>query len=229
MAPKKFSLRKVVPPEERYDFERMELMNPSDPRSLGPPCHGEHEVAPPGRGSVTGANRHAMWEGCLHCGIRMKYVPAFGAHAMSRKAGPLGNDVAKQMEEKKPAAGSMELQNQKISLDAAERSLKDRLTTIQKQKEDWVNMQKKKDNYAQRAKDLAGGYPKGPVGPDKTQSTLMPSQGGGSAEDYMMSQTPGRKSIRKAEMTSEEAELMTKQEFMEKKEEEEEWQKVNKD
>ena len=45
----------------------------------------------------------------------------------------------------------------------------------------------------------------------------------------MMSQTPGRKSIRKAEMTSEEAELMTKQEFMEKKEEEEEWQKVNKD
>jgi hypothetical protein len=66
MVPKKMTQEKVVPPEERFDFERMELMNPNDPRAVGPPCHGEHEVAPPGRGSVTGANKHAMWEGCLH-------------------------------------------------------------------------------------------------------------------------------------------------------------------
>eukprot|EP00435_Cladocopium_sp_Y103_P065930 s567_g28.t1 len=145
--------------------------------------------------------------------------------SMSRRArSPLPSDVNKQMEEKKPAQGSMDLQNKKISLDAAERSLQDRLSTIQKQKEDWINMQEKKNLYAKKVKEEAtnqrdGGYPKGPSGHDKTPSTSMPSQVGGNVQDHTMSQTPGRKAIRKAEMTSEE------KEFIEKKEEEEDWQK----
>ena len=80
-----------MPPEERFDFERMELMNPNDPRAVGPPCHGEHEVAPPGRGSVTGANKHAMWEAYLHWRPRAEEE---GSTAGRRRGQAVGGEEA---------------------------------------------------------------------------------------------------------------------------------------
>eukprot|EP00435_Cladocopium_sp_Y103_P058092 s464_g20.t1 len=84
-------------------------------------------------------------------------------------------------------------------------------------------MQEKKTLYAKKVKEELGhrdgGYQKDQSGHDKTPSTSMPCQVGGNVQDHTMSQTPGRKASRKAEMTAEE------KEFIEKKEEEEDWQK----
>ena len=178
MVPKKTTQEKVVPPKERFDFERMELMNPNDPRAVGPPCHGEHEVAPPGRGSVTGAHTHAMWEGCL----------------LTRKARPLGGDVAKQLEEKKPSAGSMDLQNK------PGRGQEIFARSPEQHPEAEGGLGRHAEEGPLRQENSRGGRPRWWI-PERPIGPRHASQVGGNVEDHMVSQTPGRKVICKAEMT----------------------------
>ena len=149
MAPKKQKdvdetgkqLKMKPPPEEKYDFGRTQGIDPRDPRASGPPCYGHHVEAKAGRGSVSGSNKFASWTGCEQCKIRLSYTPAYGAHGMTRKAGPLTADTEKALEKipQNEQKGSMGLRDQKISLDGAETSLLRRLEQVQRQKKDWVD------------------------------------------------------------------------------------------
>lgn len=126
-----------LPDDQIYDFARKEGPDPRDPRFKGGPCKGQHVEAPFGRGSPSGKNGWAMWKTCQNCMLRLEYIPAYGAHAKYRSAGPLSTDTKDQLIEK---ANEIEkdpsvLRTAEVALDGAERSLHRRLETIQKQKE----------------------------------------------------------------------------------------------
>ena len=135
---KKKATKIKLPDEEIYDFARKEGPNEKDPRFLGGPCQGQHSSAPMGRGSKSGKNGWALWRTCQTCGLRLEYIPAFGATGKHRSAGPLGADVKDQLKEKHNELASSSkdvLENHTIALDGAERSLVRRLEAIRQQKE----------------------------------------------------------------------------------------------
>ena len=72
--------------------------NLSDPRTAGPPCNGAHRPMAPGRGSKSGSNGNGKWTVCEVCLLRLSYVPAVGAKAIYRSAGPLPQDVKEAVE-----------------------------------------------------------------------------------------------------------------------------------
>ena len=82
-----------------------------------------------GRGSLSGANSHARWEVCEKCRLRILYVPAVGAHAHYRQAGPLPADTAAAVKiaEERVKAGQevdrKDLDSKNIALQRAEDSL----------------------------------------------------------------------------------------------------------
>ncbi|CAJ1432532.1 unnamed protein product [Effrenium voratum] len=86
--------------DQIYDMDRKEGPDTRDPRWEGGPCAGKHQPAPMGRGSPSGKNGWAKWTTCSVCRLRLEYIPAFGAHGRYRSAGPLGQDVKDQLEEK---------------------------------------------------------------------------------------------------------------------------------
>ena len=92
----------VVPPKEKYDSARMQGPDPRDERCVGAPCFGAHIPARPGPGSISGSNKFATWTGCCQCGIRLSYTPAYGAHGLTRKAGPLSKDVETALAKENP-------------------------------------------------------------------------------------------------------------------------------
>ena len=122
----------------RFDTDRMCGPDNRDPRLLGDPCQGTHDPAPPGRGSPTGSNAHAYWVACARCQLRLLYVPSYGAHGLTRAAGPLPADTeAKVKDLGNSAAYSPDLKNKNVGLDAAENSLVKRLEVIRAQKEQY--------------------------------------------------------------------------------------------
>lgn len=118
--------------DEKYDWSRATREDPRDPRTCGAPCHGVHSPAPPGRGSPSGSNGHAMWQACQVCRLRLLYVPRYGAHAMTRSPGPLPSDVAHVIQttpENEIKANPSMLKDKTIGLEGAEKSC---LTQLQK-------------------------------------------------------------------------------------------------
>lgn len=129
-SPKKMSFH------DKYDETRRVGPDPRDPRTTGPPCFGNHEEAPGGRGSVTGSNGHAAWVGCLRCKLRLSYTPAYGATGLSRSPGPLPEDTNQVTTDLGVAAPyNPLLKNQAIGLIGAEKSLEARLENIRARKE----------------------------------------------------------------------------------------------
>ncbi|CAK9116829.1 unnamed protein product, partial [Durusdinium trenchii] len=136
--------KNVAPASEKFDYSRTQPMNAQDPRAEGAPCWGHHVVAAPGPGSVTGSNNRATWEGCEVCRLRLSYTPAYGAHGLTRAAGPLAKDVERQLE-KVPAneqKNSIHLKDTKIGLDGAEESLLQKLDEVQQKKKQWQETSK---------------------------------------------------------------------------------------
>lgn len=133
---------KKEPDEAKFDFERAVGPDPRDPRTTGPPCNGKHVPAPMHRGSQSGKNQSAMWTACSVCGLRLRYVPAYGAHGIHRKAGPLPSDVKLVTErlEKEGALDEQEvtrrdLRDQAVSLEGAEASLTRKLEEIRSKRD----------------------------------------------------------------------------------------------
>ena len=135
-----------APASERFDYSRTQPMNAQDPRAEGAPCWGHRVVAAPGPGSVTGSNKHATWEGCEVCHLRLSYTPAYGAHGLTRAAGPLAKDVERQLEKVPPneQKNSVHLKDKKIALDGAEESLLQKLDEVQQKKKQWQETQDRK-------------------------------------------------------------------------------------
>ena len=104
-------------------------MNSADPRATGPPCFGEHLPAVPGGGSPSGANerpRDLSLDSMrllpdpleLHTGLRKSWLePSSGTVA----GGHHGAVEFQEAVEARP--GGAELQDKKINLDGAEKSL----------------------------------------------------------------------------------------------------------
>lgn len=123
--------------DERYDWSRAAREDPRDPRACGPPCHGVHTPAPPGRGSPSGSNGHAMWQACQVCRLRLLYVPRYGAHAMTRSPGPLPADVTHVIQatpENEIKANPSLLKDKTIGLEGAEKSCLTQLEKIRAKK-----------------------------------------------------------------------------------------------
>ena len=123
-----------------YDLDRSTGPDPRDPRTAGAPCFGSHQIMKPGRGSLSGANAHGRWEVCQNCRLRVLYVPAVGAHAHYRQAGPLPQDtaVAVQMHKERVEAGqppeTEKLNAKNVALQGAEDSLLKKLEQVRAQK-----------------------------------------------------------------------------------------------
>lgn len=228
MAPKKTTevdkIKARVAADEKYDWERTQGPDPRDPRTTGPPCHGEHVEAPPGRGSPSGSNKFAIWKACQGCGLRLSYTPTWGSHGKTRQAGPLDQDTRKQIEEKKPQKGSPELNNHKISYDAQERSLETKLAQVKQKKLDWLKTQEYKDQTkiaddlqpTNKGKGSTKGTGDKSLDRDQVESSLMLSQGPLPSNGYPeMNITPGRKS-RKPEEPAEELEYEARERGTEK-------------
>lgn len=212
MAPKKKMLEKP-PKEEIYDYNRTIGPQTSDPRCNGPPCHGQHEAEAMGPGSHSGRNKFAEWTACRHCHLRLTYTPAFGCHGLSRKAGPLATDVEAQIKIHSPQKGSELLKDRTVGLEAAERSLQQRLEVIQAQKKSYQEVQDRKNQS--KVKDLQG-YP----GVQTSKApTALPSV------KNEMAETPGRKA-RRPEETAEHLEYQNRAQVI-SDEEEEAWSKVS--
>eukprot|EP00435_Cladocopium_sp_Y103_P060805 s110_g22.t1 len=79
--------------EESLEWDRAVGPDARDPRLEGPPCHGHHRPAAPGKGSCSGSNKWAKWIGCEVCQLRLQYIPRVGAPGHRRSAGPLPRDV----------------------------------------------------------------------------------------------------------------------------------------
>ena len=124
------------PWESRYDASRTTGPDTRDPRCAGMPCMGQHQIAAPGRGSPTGSNAHGSWEGCQRCLLRLSYTPAFGSHALCRKAAPLPADTAAMIQAVGPnnAGYNPKLKDQHVALEAAEKSAMDKVEKIRAQK-----------------------------------------------------------------------------------------------
>ena len=135
----------MVPPEEKYDSARMQGPDPRDERCVGAPCYGAHIPARPRPGSISGSNKFATWTGCCQCGIRLSYTPAFGAHGLTRKAGPLSKDVETALAKEDPEKlkGTVKLKDAHIGLDGAEQSLLNQLAKIKERK---ANLVKQAEN-----------------------------------------------------------------------------------
>ena len=214
-----------APDVERYDWDRTIGPDPRDPRTLGPPCHGEHVAEPMGRGSKSGANRHARWESCAACGLRISYTPTWGSHGMTRQPGAIPQDVRQQLEEKKPEKYSVELTDKKIALDAQERSLATKMQLVQKQKEEWLKIQADKDAKTKVLKEpkndqkwieAENKFLDAPFCPAMTPEEFVNYQ---KQQEEEMNQAPGRK-YRKAEESAENLE------YAQRTAEQEEWTHV---
>ena len=70
-----------------FEWHRRTGADARDPRCLGGPCQGSHQVL------TRGANQHAAYYRCEDCRLRILYIPKTGARGMSRAAGPLPADV----------------------------------------------------------------------------------------------------------------------------------------
>ncbi|CAK9061435.1 unnamed protein product [Durusdinium trenchii] len=183
----------------RFDTDRMCGPDHRDPRLLGDPCQGTHDPAPPGRGSPTGSNAHAYWAACNRCQLRLLYVPSYGAHGLTRAAGPLPSDTAAKVKELgNSAAYSPEMRNKNVGLDAAENSLMKRLEVIRAQKE---QHRQGKPETKPKAKATQGYIKEEPP-----------------RDPEVMSQTPGRKA-RKPEDAAELLEYQNRSEIQYKAEE----------
>ncbi|CAK9113981.1 unnamed protein product, partial [Durusdinium trenchii] len=183
----------------RFDTDRMCGPDHRDPRLLGDPCQGTHDPAPPGRGSPTGSNAHAYWVACNRCQLRLLYVPSYGAHGLTRAAGPLPSDTAAKVKELgNSAAYSPEMRNKNVGLDAAENSLMKRLEVIRAQKE---QHRQGKPETKPKAKATQGYIKEEPP-----------------RDPEVMSQTPGRKG-RKPEDAAELLEYQNRSEIRYKAEE----------
>ena len=66
------------------DWEKEEGPDPRDPRYMGWPCNGSHEVPENPMG-----NAHCAWKTCTKCAIRWQYVPRKGSTGKYRQASPL--------------------------------------------------------------------------------------------------------------------------------------------
>lgn len=119
--------RNPGPDNDKWDWHREEGPNLSDPRTAGPQCNGAHRPMAPGRGSKSGSNGHGKWTVCEVCLLRLSYVPAVGAKAIYRSAGPLPQDVKEAVE-----TGQEDLTTKGIGIQAAEKSLLARLEKVQK-------------------------------------------------------------------------------------------------
>ena len=178
-----------IPWEEKFDGSRTTGPDVRDPRCAGAPCYGNHVIARPGRGSPTGSNAHGSWEGCEKCLLRMSYTPAYGAHALHRKSGPLPSDTTEMVSKvgANNAGYNDKLKDRSVALDAAETSALKKLEQVRAQKTAWSKQQKEDKNSKGQSE-----------APPKSQTTTPQ----GSEE---MSATPGRKA-RKPEVTAEELE-----------------------
>ena len=177
--------------DDRYDETRTVLSDPRNPRTLGPPCHGQHDPAPAYKGSVTGSNGHAKWVGCAKCLLRLSYTPAYGATGLHRQAGPLPEDTKHQIEELgEKAPYNPLLKNQAVGLDGAERSLLTKLDHI-------------------RARKAATGYYAPPTPSTNVTSspgTPTATERASPADAEELSQVPGSKSRRAADLPAEQVE-----------------------
>eukprot|EP00439_Symbiodinium_sp_Y106_P052859 s615_g7.t1 len=90
------------------DYDRMEVVDPRDPRAVGGVCKGSH--CPKTRSS-----QFAQWTVCL------AYVPRMGCHAQHRQAGLLAPDT-KEMIKNVPEDTESYPTNREIRLPAAENS-----------------------------------------------------------------------------------------------------------
>ena len=123
-----------------YDLDRSTGPDPRDPRTAGAPCFGSHQIMKPGRGSLSGANAHGRWEVCQNCRLRVLYVPAVGAHAHYRQAGPLPQDTATavQLHKERVEAGQPpeveKLNAKNVALQRVEDSLLKKLEHVRAQK-----------------------------------------------------------------------------------------------
>ena len=158
------------PTVEKYDWARTQGPDPRDERTLGSPCFGNHVEQPPGKGSTSGSNQWARWTGCAACGLRLSYTPTWGSHGMTRAAGPLCQDVRQQLEIKKPEKGSVELNNKKISYDAQERSLEQKLANVKSKKEEWLQTRAK--HPMAKIEALPKGYPKAKSAVEKGKAAM---------------------------------------------------------
>jgi hypothetical protein len=89
---------------------------------------------------------------------------------MTRAAGPLCQDVRQQLEIKKPEKGSVELNNKKISYDAQERSLEQKLANVKSKKEEWLQTRAKHPMAKMEA--LPKGYPKAKSAVEKGKAAM---------------------------------------------------------
>lgn len=178
----------------KYEVSRATGPDPRDPRMVGEPCLSNHLPAKPGKGSPSGSNGWATWIACSQCQLRLLYVPAYGAHALSRAAGPLAADLKEKIQDLGPQArGSAELKEKKVGLDAAENSMVRRLDAIRNQKA--LLEGRAKSSEAART-------------PETLKVTPAPKALAPPKElpiENEMSNTPGRKS-RKPEASAEELE-----------------------
>lgn len=165
---------------EKYDVTRQVGPDPRDPRTVGPPCHGDHIAATAYRGSVTGSNGSAAWIGCERCKLRLSYTPAYGAHGLTRSPGPLPQDAAAQVEALGSAAPhNPNMRDKTIAYTGAENSLLKKLDHVRKLKE--------------------GAYA-------STQLPVAPKINQQSPNMEEMAQTGAKKAARGADQTSEELE-----------------------
>jgi hypothetical protein len=89
-------------PKKKTDADEIDKMMKVKPPPIVTPEPTDHlataTTSKPGRGSVSVSNKFAMWTGCQECQSRLSYVPAFGAHGMTRKAGPLTVDTERALD-----------------------------------------------------------------------------------------------------------------------------------
>lgn len=83
----------------RFDFDRVEWADQRDPRTIKGSCQGQHAIQGFGRGSKSGTNKHGLWLVCSTCQVRLMYLPAIGAPAVYRSAGPVAADVQKHLDQ----------------------------------------------------------------------------------------------------------------------------------
>lgn len=135
----KKSNKQRVPSEERYDLSREQGVDPRDPRAQGYPCYGQHVPMPPGRGSLSGANKFGRWMVCEKCRVRISYTPTYGSTGHYRQAGPLPADtqtvlekIGTQVETNHEAREKLNAKN--ASIIGAEESLREKLKKLENER-----------------------------------------------------------------------------------------------
>ena len=136
-----------IPWEAKFDASRTTGPDTRDPRCAGAPCYGNHTIAKGGRGSPTGSNAHGSWEGCERCLLRLSYTPAYGAHALHRKSGPLPSDTTEMVAKVGPnnAGYNEKMKDRSIALDAAESSAEKKLAQVRAMKAQWQKQHKEEE------------------------------------------------------------------------------------